>query len=68
MLSRLTDRPLGFRPDHIEDHAAYLDHWITVLRSDSRAILQAASKAQAASDHILQLVADRSGAGETAAA
>lgn len=46
----------GFRPDHIEDHAAYLDHWIRVLRSDSRAILQAASKAQAACDHILQLV------------
>jgi antirestriction protein ArdC len=58
----------GFRPDHIEDHAAYLDHWITVLRSDSRAILQAASKAQAACDHILLLVADRPDVGEAAAA
>ena len=59
---------LGFRPDHIEDHAGYLDHWIKVLRSDSRAILQAASKAQAACDHILQLVAGRSETGAAAAA
>lgn len=47
---------LGFRPDHIEDHAAYLSHWIKVLRADSRAILRAASKAQAATDYILGLV------------
>ena len=47
---------LGFRPDHVEDHAAYLSHWIQVLRADNRAILQAASKAQAASDYILSLV------------
>lgn len=48
---------LGFRPDHIQDHAAYLDHWIRVLRSDSRAIIAAASKAQEASDYILDLIA-----------
>jgi antirestriction protein ArdC len=46
---------LGLRPDHIEDHAAYLDHWLKVLRTDSRAILRAASQAQAATDYLLAI-------------
>lgn len=46
---------LGLRPDHIEDHAAYIGGWLQKLRGDKRAILTAASKAQAASDYVLQL-------------
>jgi antirestriction protein ArdC len=37
----------------LEHHASYLDHWRQLLRSDPRAIITAASKAQAAADFIL---------------
>jgi antirestriction protein ArdC len=32
------------------DHAAYLAHWLEILRADKRALFTAASKAQAAAD------------------
>ncbi len=35
-----------------EDHAAYLAHWIKVMRGDSRAIFQAAALAQKAADYL----------------
>lgn len=41
---------LGFRPDHMEDHAAYIGDWLTLLRDEPRAFLSAAAKAQAAVD------------------
>jgi antirestriction protein ArdC len=44
---------MGLRPDHIEDHSAYLDHWIKILKTDSRAILKAASAAQTAADFVM---------------
>jgi antirestriction protein ArdC len=44
---------LGMEPTEREDHAAYLSSWLTVLRGDKRAIFQAATAAQAASDLIL---------------
>ena len=44
---------LGMEPSEREDHAAYLASWLTVLRGDKRAIFQAATAAQAASDFIL---------------
>jgi antirestriction protein ArdC len=34
-------------------HADYLGHWLTVLRSDSRAIFKAASQASKAADYLL---------------
>lgn len=37
------------------DHAAYIKNWITLLKSDSKAILTAASKAQEAVDYMLKL-------------
>ena len=42
----VTDTP---RPDH----AAYIASWLSVLKSDKRAIFTAASKAQAATDLVL---------------
>ena len=54
---------LGIAPD-FEQTAAYLDSWIAVLRSDARAIVQAASAAQAAADWLIE----RGGALEPAAA
>jgi antirestriction protein ArdC len=37
----------------LEHHASYLDHWRKLLRSDPRAIITAASKAQSAADYLL---------------
>jgi antirestriction protein ArdC len=34
------------------DHAAYLAHWLRVLRSDPRALVSVAARAQAAVDHL----------------
>lgn len=36
------------------DHAAYIDSWLKVLKSDKRAIFTAASKAQQAADFMIQ--------------
>ena len=43
---------LGLTPDIRDDHAAYLGHWLTVLKSDKRAIFQAAAHAQRAADYL----------------
>lgn len=47
---------LGVTPEPREDHAAYMDHWLTILREDRRAIFSAAAHAQRAADflHALQ--------------
>jgi antirestriction protein ArdC len=44
----------GLAPKHLEDHAAYLSDWLTLLRSDPRAFLAAAAKAQAAVDWLIE--------------
>ena len=41
---------LGITPEPRDDHAAYLGHWLKVLKNDKRAIFQAASHAQRAVD------------------
>jgi len=43
---------LGITPEPREDHAAYLDHWLKVLREDKRAIFSAAAHAQRAVDYL----------------
>lgn len=43
---------LGITPEVREDHAAYLGHWLTVLREDKRAIFSAAAHAQRAADYL----------------
>lgn len=43
---------LGITPEPREDHAAYLDHWLTVMKEDKRAIFQAAAHAQKAVDFL----------------
>jgi antirestriction protein ArdC len=54
---------LGIAAEPREDHAAYLAHWLEVLKSDKRAIFQAASHAQKASDFLQALqVAETSAA------
>lgn len=43
---------LGLMPEPREDHAAYLSHWLKVLKDDKRAIFQAAAHAQRAVDFL----------------
>jgi antirestriction protein ArdC len=43
---------LGITPEPRDDHAAYLDHWLKVLKADTRAIFQAAAHAQRAVDFL----------------
>jgi antirestriction protein ArdC len=43
---------LGITPEIREDHAAYLGHWLTVLKEDKRAIFSAAANAQRAADFL----------------
>jgi antirestriction protein ArdC len=45
-----------------EDHAAYLGHWLEVLRQDKRAVFQAAAYAQKSSDFLQDLQAAESSA------
>lgn len=46
---------LGITPEPREDHAAYLAHWLQVLKADKRAIFTAASHAQKAADYLASL-------------
>lgn len=55
------DLKLGMEPRR--DHAPYIASWLTVLRNDPRAIVTAASKAQAAVDYLFA-VADGSSEAE----
>ena len=46
---------LGITPEPRPDHAAYIEHWLKVLKADNRAIFTAASKAAQASDFLAAL-------------
>lgn len=43
---------LNITPEVRHDHAAYLDHWLRVLKEDKRAIFHAAAHAQRAVDYL----------------
>jgi len=49
---------LALTPDIREDHAAYIGHWLTVLKNDKRAIFTAAAHAQRAADFLNGLAAN----------
>lgn len=49
---------LGLPVDHIEGHAAYLDHWRTLLDHDPGVLVSAAGKAQAAANYLRQFLAE----------
>jgi len=46
---------LGLAPEILEDHAAYIDNWLKVLKDDKRFIFTAASHAQRAADYLHSL-------------
>lgn len=46
---------LGIAPDPRADHACYIKNWLSVLKSDKKAIFTAASKASEAANWLLAL-------------
>jgi len=50
---------IGITPEPRADHAEYLQHWLTVLKSDKRAIFSAAAYAQRAADYVAAFQAKR---------
>lgn len=46
-------------PSHIESHASYLDHWLTILRKDKKAFFKAASEANKAATYLKDLAATK---------
>lgn len=44
---------IGITPEPRADHAEYLQHWLTVLKADKRAIFSAAAYAQRAADYVV---------------
>jgi len=54
LASVIVGATLGFAPDHIEDHAAYVQSWLTVLRGDKRFILKASADAQRGADYLIE--------------
>ncbi|SAL77905.1 ArdC family protein [Caballeronia telluris] len=46
---------LGLTPEVRDDHAAYLDHWLKVLKADKKAVFTAASQAQKACNFLFSL-------------
>ena len=56
---------LGLSPVPRTDHAAYIASWLKVIRSDPRAIITAASRAQAAADYLIAAADSVDAAGQT---
>lgn len=48
---------LGLVPEPRLDHAQYIKHWLTVMKSDKKAVFTAASKASEASNWLMSLAA-----------
>lgn len=46
---------LGLPVSHLDDHAGYIQSWISVLKADARAILTVASKAEEAASYVMRL-------------
>jgi antirestriction protein ArdC len=44
---------LGFVQENLEFHASYLDHWLSIIKEDKKALFKAAADAQKATDFIM---------------
>ena len=53
----LLGQRLGFTADHLEEHAAYLGSWLTILRGDKRFLFRAGAHAQRAVDWMVDAAA-----------
>jgi antirestriction protein ArdC len=50
---------LASRRSFAPDHASYIANWLSVLKSDKKAIFTAASKAQQAANYLTVLAGER---------
>ncbi|MCH9674315.1 MAG: ssDNA-binding domain-containing protein [Gammaproteobacteria bacterium] len=46
----------------LQEHASYLDHWVAILKGDSRAIVNAASHASKAHQYLMETIAQEKAA------
>ena len=53
--SAILGAELGLPVAHLDSHASYIEHWLRLLKSDDRAILTAAAKAEEAASLLLKL-------------
>jgi len=53
--SAMLGAELGLPVSHLDSHASYIGHWLKLLKSDDRAILTAAAKAEEASSLLIHL-------------
>jgi antirestriction protein ArdC len=53
--SAMLGAELGLPVAHLDSHASYIKHWLKLLKSDDRAILTAAAKAEEAASLLLEL-------------
>ena len=53
----LADQLMGFGTEHLDNHAAYIDGWLRVLRGDRRFLFTAAAHAQRAVDWLVAAAA-----------
>jgi antirestriction protein ArdC len=53
--SAMLGAELGLPVAHLDNHASYVEHWLTLLKDDDRAILTAAAKAEEAASLLLKL-------------
>ena len=51
--SALIGADLGLPVLHLDNHASYIDHWLRILKSDERALMTAAAKAEEAASYLL---------------
>lgn len=54
LCAALLGADLGLPTAHLDDHAAYIGSWLKVLKKDSRAIMTAAAKAEAAAGYLMR--------------
>ena len=50
---------LGITAEPRPDHAAYIDNWLRILKSDRKAIFTAASAANKAAEYLASLTTDQ---------
>ena len=63
--SAILGAELGLPVTHLDHHASYIASWLKILKSDERAILTAAAKAEEAASLLLELGGQRSSESET---
>nr|WP_224199605.1 zincin-like metallopeptidase domain-containing protein [Pacificimonas flava] len=62
--SAILGAELGLPVTHLDHHASYIASWLKILKSDERAILTAAAKAEEAASLLLELGGHQSREGE----